>query len=174
MDLKEVIHLFKPNRDFKIPLNYLQSNLDGLQALIEMIITEKEYPYPEYASWILTHFVKIENSSVKPFQKELIDFILSPSSNQTLLRNVVNVLVQLKIDEYKESELLDRLMEFVKNGENKVALQVYSIQLFVQYIKKYPELKDELSSLVDLYTEGRTSAYHASVRDFHKKVKKIK
>ena len=77
MDLKEVLHLFKPNRDFKIPLNYLQSNPDGLKALIEMIAKEKEYPYPEYASWILTHFVKIENSSVKSFQKELIDFILS-------------------------------------------------------------------------------------------------
>jgi hypothetical protein len=54
-------------------------------------------------------------------------------------------LVQLKIDDYKESELLDRLMEFVKDGENKVALQIYSIQLFIQYIQKYPELKDELS-----------------------------
>lgn len=174
MELKEVIHLFKPNRDFQIPLNFLTSNPNELKSLVEMIKTEKEYPYPEYASWILTHFVKIENSSVKPFQNELIDFILSPSSNQTLLRNVVNVLVQLKIDDYKESELLDRLMEFVKDGENKVALQVYSIQLFVQYIQKYPELKDELSSLVDLYAEGRTAAYHASVRDFHKKVKKIK
>lgn len=174
MELKEVIHLFKPNRDFQIPLNFLTSNPNELKSLVEMIKTEKEYPYPEYASWILTHYVKVERDAVKPFQNKLIDFILSPSSNQTLLRNVVNVLVQLKIDDYKESELLDRLMEFVKDGENKVALQVYSIQLFVQYIQKYPELKDELSSLVDLYAEGRTASYHASVRDFHKKVKKIK
>ena len=75
--------------------------------------------------------------------------------------------------EDKESELIDRLIYFIQNNDNKVALQVYSMYNLVKFVKKYPELKIELVALIQIYNNERSAAYKGAVRNFLKRVKKF-
>lgn len=95
------------------------------------------------------------------------------NQNQSVLRNCVNVLQFLKGFDYKETELLDRFISFIKEGENKVALQVYSMYCLVSYVQKYPELKSEFVSIIELFVTERSAAYKGGVQNFLKMTKKI-
>lgn len=174
MLFEEVFINFHKKRDFKFTVAYFEKNSEEIKLLVDFITSQKAYPYAEYASWILIHITLFNKKLVEEYHKDFIDTVLMEESNQTVLRNCVSILVQFDLMEYKEGELIDRLISFIKSGENKVALQVYSIQMFLKYLLKYPELKDEFTSIVDLYREGRSPAYQAAVRNYHKKIKKIK
>ena len=174
MSFEEVFTDFHKKRDFKFAIAYFNKNRREVGLLVDFVTSKKAYPYAEYASWLLVHLTQFDESLVEEFHKDFIDTVLKEESNQTVLRNCVNILVQFDLIEYKEGELIDRLISFVQNGYNKIALQVYSIQMFVKYLFKYPELKEEFTSIVELYREGRSAAYQSAVRTYHKKVKKIK
>lgn len=171
---QEVFQAFHKTRDFKVAIPHFIDNEENLKELVECITFQREYPFAEYASWLLIHITQANRAIVQPFQKEIVDVVLSGTDNQSVLRNCVNILVQFDLIEYREGELIDRLIVFVKNVENKVALQVYSIHMFLKYLFQYPELKEEFTSIVELYREGRSAAYQAAVINYHKKIKKIK
>lgn len=120
-----------------------------LDELISIATSDLAHPYPESASWIMTHIQKLSPEILAPFQPQIIDTLLR-SQNQSVLRNLMNVTASLELIEYKESELLDRLIAFIKDDSNKVALFVYAMYKLVQFTEKYPEIKTEILGIIAL------------------------
>ena len=119
------------------------------------------------SSWILTHIAKSNPELIQPFYEKLVD-ILFITENQTVLRNCTNILYHLNPTEYKESELIDQLIQFIQNNNNKVALQVYSIYFITHFVKKYPELFEEVRSIIELNSHNHSPAYNVAIRNFRK------
>jgi hypothetical protein len=171
MTTKDLILKFHQSRDIEYYTNYFIQNPNQIGEIIYIIEKQEKYPLSEYGSWILTHIVKAEKESILPFEKQFIDIFLTKVENQSVMRNCMNVLQFLPNISYRESELLDKLIVIIKNGENKVALQVYSMYNLVRFVNKYPELKTELTSIVELYFQERSAAYKAGVKIFLKRIK---
>ena len=123
---------------------------------------------PEYASWIMVHLSKTEKIDLIHFQNKLIDFLFI-NENESVRRNILNVQKHLGITTYKECQFIDLLISYIQNYEEKVAVQVYSIQILVSFAKKYPVLKTELLEIIKLNYEKKTPAYYAAQRYFVKK-----
>ena len=77
------------------------------------------------------------------------------------------------IQEYKESEFIDLLFNFILDKSHKVALHVYSMYVLANFIKKYPELKDEFLQTISLNSANTSPAYSAGVRKVQKILKNI-
>ena len=136
------------------------------------IFNLEEYPYKEYASWILIHVSQSGEIELQHYYPRLVD-VLFETNDQTVLRNVARSLHQLQITDYRESEFIDLLIGFIQNYENKVALQVYSIYLLQQFVKRYPELKEEIIEIIALHRPEKTAAYKVAERNFLKFAAKI-
>ena len=171
MTTKDLILKFHQSRDVKFYTNYVIQNPNQIGEIISLIEKKEKYPFSEYGSWLLTHIVKLEPSLILPFEKQLVEIILNEIENQSVLRNCTNVLLLIPSITYKESELMDRLISFIKNSENKVALQVYSMYNLIEFVRKYPELKTEITSIVEMYFQERTAAYKAGVNKFLNRIK---
>jgi hypothetical protein len=171
MTTKDLILKFHQSRDIKFYTNYFIQNPNKIGEIISLIEKKEKYPFSEYGSWILTHISKLEPSLILPFEKQLVDIVLNEVENQSVLRNCTNVLLLIPAISYKESELMDRLISFIKNSENKVALQVYSMYNLVKFVKKYPELKGELILILNMFYNERSVAYKAGVNKFLKIIK---
>jgi hypothetical protein len=137
-----------------------------LDNLVQVVVELQEYPYKEYASYLMTHMVKSKKIDFQPYYNQLVD-VLFKTKDQTVLRNVTNVINHSKITDYRESDFIDLLIGFVQDPKNKVALHVYSIYVLVQFVKKYPELKGEIEQIIALNAEGKTAAYRIATRNFH-------
>jgi len=171
---QEIIENFHETRDFKATIAYFEKNPSDISNIIKSIPSKRKYPFAEYSSWILIHITQHNKQLVVAYQKTIIDVILSNNQNQTVYRNCLSVLLNFDLIDYKEGELIDKAISFIQNNENKVALQVYSIQLLTKFLTLYPELKEEFTSIIELYSEGRSAAYQSALKNYHKKVKKIK
>ncbi len=170
--VKDRIIRFSKERNVKLEVEYFLAHEDQLLDFIELLKSDPNYPYPEYGSWLLCHLVKADNELVSKYKSELIQ-LLHTSENNSLLRNLMNVLNTLPFNESENSVLLDRCLSFIQESSYKVALQVYSIYYLVNYIKVYPELKGELLQMIEIHYNNRSSAYRAAVRKFKVKVDKI-
>jgi len=172
VDIKEKVREIQIVRDKQSFVKYFSNNKKDLDALVKLTLDLEEYPYKEYSSWVLVHLCKSQNTDLQYLYPDFVD-LLFKTDNQSVLRNVVNCLCQLKITDYRESDLIDQLILFIQTHENKVALQVYAMFLLVQFIKKYPELKPEIIEVIELNKRGKTAAYSSASRKFLRLIKNI-
>jgi hypothetical protein len=136
-----------------------------LKNLINVACSKLEHPYPAYAAWIVSNISKKNTELLVEFQPQLIDTILS-SNNQSVLRNCVQSLNNLPISNYKEGELLDRLIGFIQDDSNKVALFVYSIYLLAKFTRKYPAIKQEIQVIIDSKPLIQQPAMRVGIRNY--------
>lgn len=122
-------------------------------------------------SWVCTHLVEVDNNLFQHAHIDILKF-LQNGTHQSSLRNWMKVLTHVNIDEEYQGLALDLCTQFISDNTNKVALQVYSIQVITKLIPLYPEIYSEIKSLLELHAIEKSPAYHASVRLFLKKTKK--
>ena len=168
MDIKKYLDEFKNKRNFTEILPFLNEDKVFRENLLKIIEDKSSYPYSEYASWIWIHLAKGNLKLVQKYYNRLVD-ILFNTSNQSVLRNTLATLNHIEIESYKESELIELLFGFLENKKNKVALHVHSIYLLEKFIKKYPELSNELVLYVNLLSENASPALTVAIRKFKNK-----
>ena len=157
---------FRWAMDKKQLLSPFLKDAKKIDALVQITHDLEEYPLKEYASYALTHLQKggIDLSS---HRKKFIDTLFK-TDDQTVLRNVTNMLSHMELTSYKESELLDLLLEFVIDPKNKVALHVYSIYILAKFVRKYPDLEQEIRTVIIYNSKDKAPAYRIAIRNFEK------
>jgi hypothetical protein len=136
--------------------------------LVALALSSKKAPLPAHASWLLIHLAKHDWTLLEEYEQAFIDCFLQ-SSNQSILRNMLVVLLEFPLTDYRESEFLDGLISHVKNEENKVALRVYSLYKLLQFVQRYPEILHEIQAVIELIESHPMSpAMRVGVRNFNK------
>jgi len=172
MDLRSKVLEIRNERNFPRFKNYFRANPKEIKYLVQLINEKEAYPIPEYASWILTHLAKGNPESIQLFYKRIVDELFI-NKNPSVRRNLIGVIDSLELTNYKESDFIDLLISFIQDFENKVAVQVYSIQVLTKFVHQYPELKEEILEIIVLHSENKSPAFSASMRKFLRKTKNI-
>jgi len=167
-EVHEEILAFRWGEDKSAYINYFTSDPKKLDRLLRCIYQLEAYPIKEYSSWMLVHILRSKKVDGRPFYNDLLDTLFK-TDNQSVLRNVANCIMEIGLQEYRESELIDLLLGFINDASNKVALQMYSMRLLMKICDKYPELISEVREVIHLNSEGKTAAYKVGMRDFDKK-----
>ena len=167
MDVLELIQKHAKSKDFISLYTRFIDQSEYLNDLIEVAASDLKHPFPEYASWLVLHIAKNKPIVLQPFQKKIIDRILT-SRNQSVLRNLIYSNHLIGKTSYQEGELLDYLIEAIRNENNKVALQVYALYSLLPFIKDYPELKSEIDAILQIKQEPLKPAMKVAIRNFHR------
>lgn len=163
---------FITERDFKKATSFLADEQKLCEKLLRLIEQKAEYPFAEHASWMWIHLAKEKPAFAQPFYPRLLD-ILFETKNESILRNVLNALFQLEIEDYRQSEFVDLLFGFLLNKAHKVALHVYSIYFLMRFVRLYPELKGELQHCVEILMENPTPALTVAARNMRRALASI-
>ena len=154
------------------PENYIlfTEHPEWIPALWETVKSNKEHPFPEYAAWWWLHIGLERSDLITSYQNEMIDLALV-NNNQSVLRSIVRVLSTLPTSPYRETEWLEKLISFLENHDNKVALQVYALYTLVGFVKLYPDLTSEIDTLLQFKEElGLQPAMKVGIRKFRKAI----
>lgn len=172
MDIRQKILEIRSAQDRSTFGVYFANRPEEFQELLACFFNLDEYPYKEYASWMLIHISQSKRIDLQSYYPQFVD-LLFKTNDQTVLRNITRTLHDFTVTNYRESEFIDLLIGFVQDHNNKVALHVYSIYLLAQFVRHYPELKAEISEVIALHRVGKSAAYFSSERNFHKLTKSI-
>lgn len=130
----------------------LMNDTESIEGLVELVSSDDKYPYPQYASHLLLHVSWKNHNLIEPFYEKVVDCVLT-TENPSLKRNLMGVVNCFPITEYKEGDILDWLFSAIGNPASKPGLLNYSVRKLAQYIEKYPELRQEVESALELREE---------------------
>ena len=167
-EIRRKLESFRESRDIPKFTKYFLASQERMDTLLLCITNLEPYPLKEYGSWLLCHMLKDGKIDGVPLYQPLADTLFE-TKDQTVLRNILNCINEIGIQEYRESELFDLLLGFINDASNKVALQMYSMRWLMQICEKYPELIPEVREVIHLNSEGKTPAYRAGMYHFEKK-----
>lgn len=136
----------------------------------EILLLSKrtDYPFPEYSSWFMAHLAKDHPKRVVKFSELMIDIWLS-STNPGLHRNMLKALTLLPFTEYRDGEMLDKLLFYLKDLDTKVAVKVYALTYLENFLSEYPEIFNEIEGILIAQLEDSTPAFKSRTRHFFKK-----
>jgi hypothetical protein len=122
---------------------------ESVTGLVELAVSEDVYPYPQYASQLLLHVARKNNKLIESGYNDIVDCFLN-TVNTSVQRNLLGVLLCFPLKEYKEGELLNNLFSIINNPDSKPGLTNYAVHKLSQYLKVYPELKNEMEQSLEL------------------------
>jgi hypothetical protein len=146
---------------------------EQIPDLVELALGSKKAPLPAHASWLLIHVAKADWNLLAAYETAFIDCFLK-SNHQSILRNLLVTLLEFPLTDYREGDLLDSLINHVKNKENKVALRVYSLYKLTEFVQRYPEIKVEIDAVLEIIQENPMSPFmKIGIRHFKEMCRKF-
>jgi vacuolar-type H+-ATPase catalytic subunit A/Vma1 len=125
---------------------------ERLETLHNVAMIPDKYPHQEYSSYLVSHLYHEIYTKQHPARiKQLIDHLFV-TENHTVRRNLLKVVVHTK-STYREGEILDLLLKFIMSADEAIAVRSYAFSKIMQYLKVYPELRQEIDSIIDAHGE---------------------
>lgn len=127
-----------------------------------------DYPFPEYSSWFLTHLAKDHPKRVFKFTEKIIDVWLE-SDNHAIHRNLLKTVTHIPFTNYRDGEMLDRILWFLNDSDTKVAVKLFCFNYLENFMEEFPELFHEVEQIINNHFENSTSAFKGRSQKFLKK-----
>lgn len=124
----------------------------AVPMLVALALSKKAHPVPAYSAWLLVHLAKAKPSLVAPFQDQLTAGLLE-TSNHSIQRSLLVVLLELPIKRRFKAELLNCCFEVFAHPESAVANRVYALYHLKRFVKMYPEIDQEVKAQIGIIQE---------------------
>lgn len=169
-NIKETIQAFRKDRRFDLIITRMAGDEHFRTALLHEISC-REYPYPEYASWIAHHYFKQHIEQLQqwiPFVRK----VLLETDNTSVQRNLANLFHLEVLPVSEDGVLLDLFLSFLESADAPPALKHAALRsIEKQFFPAYPELIPEIGQLLFLHQEDRRPSIESMRRNYRKNYK---
>ncbi len=119
-----------------------------IDALLELVSEEHDYPTPEAAVWTIRHALDHCKPHHKYIALKLTDEIHT-IQRDSYLKNVLGTLKSLTLPEETYGVIADATLSFLANPTRSKAVHYYSLELMFTLCNAIPELTREFVLTVD-------------------------
>lgn len=138
--------------EFLSLIDVFASDEASVRGLVELVASNDRHPFPQYASHILLHIGRSYYDKVDCWYESLLDTVLS-TTNTSVKRNLLGVLLCAPLKPYRDGELLDWLFTVLNDPDSKPGQLNYAVKKLAQYLTLYPELEKEIELALELREE---------------------
>ena len=150
----------------------LITDINSFHSLIQIIQLD-EQKLSARASWVLQEMIKM-NFDVSPSHFAMLIEVVSKTKIDGVKRNILSSLQLFDIADEVIGELSDYCFSILVSSKETVAVKVYAMQIAANACKKYPELKSELLTCIELELPKNSVAFYARAKRVWKELEKIK
>ncbi len=125
----------------------IQSKQD-LQALLNLIHPDHDYPTPEAAAWCIRH----ASSHLKEYHSFIAEGIIQPLqlfNRDSLIKNIIGTLKVIEIPKTCYGEITNYCFDFLTQPTRSKAVLYYSMEVMTKICKAEPELQREFCMIMD-------------------------
>ena len=122
------------------------------------------------AAWVHIHCADIDKMGMQLCVNELAKVLNHTNLTDSVIRCVLRTLYKrVKIPEDLHSKLIDKCIAYITDESQSIAVKAFSVHLLTKLVKSYPELKREISLIVNpLLDYAPTPAVRHVVKVFNK------
>ncbi len=151
-------------------ISYMESHPEAFEEAIKLSLGD-EQPFCWRAASLLWSCMKENDSRIKPYVKKIIAAL--PAKEEGHQRELLKILFKMDLTENQESFLFDTCMTLWKQINSQPSIRHNAFRYIVKMAKKYPELSNEISFLIqNRYMETLSPGARKSVYKIAKELTK--
>lgn len=126
----------------------------------------------QWAGWPLSYCVEKHPELLKPYFKQILDYVDKPGNHEAVARNVMRMLQYVGIPKKFHGRVMDLCFSFIGKHGTAPAVKAFSLTVVEKLAEIYPEIKPELKLVIEDRWEHETAAFHSRARKILKKLEK--
>lgn len=147
MDFKSLLTNFPSAAEKEFIISEVGDSLEKFQTLLDLTLFEKD-PLAWRAAWILDGSDEQQPGLASGFISTIIQRLPNLESKGAL-RSLLRLLCRYEIPEDEQGLLVDLCFAYMVSELYPVAVKVHAMQIIYLHALIYPELKDELVSVIE-------------------------
>ena len=144
---------------------------DNMQQLINCLLSHDSV-VAQRAAWSIGWSVKLNVASLQPFIDTLIPLIERKDVHDAVIRNTMLVLESIIIPEEYHGVVLNCCFNFIENPATPPAIKAYSMTTVYNLSKQYPEILQELKTIIENNWDHETPAFKSRGKKILKTIKR--
>lgn len=146
----DIIQSLKKEHSRKMMLNivdYIGDDPKRFSELISVFI-DGNYRLTQRASWPMSYIVRQNPELIYPWLKDMITWLDKPF-HISVKRNIIRILQDISIPEKYLGTIIEKCFTYLRNENEAIAVQAFSMQVVFNACLKYPELAYELKICIE-------------------------
>lgn len=142
---------------------YACASKRNFAALMKCFLND-DYRLAQRAAWSVGWAARQKPAMIKPHIKTLAAALKRADVHPAVLRNAVRVLQEIDIPKKFHGEVMDACFRFLEGHETPVAIKAFSLTTLFNLSKIYPEIKPELSLIIEERWPHETAAFRSRAK----------
>ncbi len=158
--LKEKIH--SKNHATAIA-EYACSSPKNFKELVQCFL-DNEYRVSQRAAWSLSWGARKKPEMIAPYIKDLVNQLGRKDVHNAIIRNSVRILETIEIPKKFHGEVMNQCFDLIENPKTPVAIKAFSLTTLFNLSKKYPEIKNELKTIIETLYDNESAAFKSRAK----------
>lgn len=151
--------------------NYACRSGNNFKELMECY-SSKNFLLAQRAAWSVSIAGRLHPELVLPHLKYLVDVLDRKDVHDAVIRNSVRILETIDIPKKYQGKVMKACFGFLQDYSIPGAIKAFSMTTLFNLSKQYPEIRNELKSIIEGHWEHETPAFKSRGRKILAAIKK--
>ena len=169
MNLRETILAEHSKAQTNIIINWVGDSQKRFDELFSLFLND-EYRVVQRAGWPLSYIaIAYPKLIVKHFSK-LLKNLYKPGLHTAVKRNTVRLLQAIPIPQRFHGEVMNLCFDYISSPYEAVAVKAFSLSILQNLSQQYPDIKQELKTIIEDRWDFETAAFHSRAKKILKEL----
>jgi len=171
MDIRSLLTNLPSREEREIYIRAVGQSRKNVATLLDLIFKEKD-PVAWRAAWVLDGCDELYPDLAGPSVPSIIKQLPGLSSSGAL-RSLLRMLCRYEIPEEFQGLLIDQCFGYMVSELYPVAVKVHAMQIIYNHVLLYPDLKDELITVIEDQMGNNSVGFSSRGRRLIQRLEKI-
>jgi hypothetical protein len=168
MDIRKTLEEGQSKASTLRIMKYIGTDKTRFRVLVELFMNS-DYRITQRAAWPLGDHSIEHPELIRPYIPKMMKKLSETGHHPAIPRNILRIFQEVEIPQKYQGPLLDLCFKFIMDVAQPLAIRAFSITVAAKICSNYPELKSELSILLDeLKKYPQSPALTVRIRDAFK------
>ncbi len=144
-------------------VTWIGSNQQRFNELFRLFLND-EYRVVQRAAWPLSFAVIAHPQLIKMHFSKLIKNLEKPALHDAVKRNTLRLLQEIEIPKKQHGILLNHCFNYISSHTEKAAIKAFSLSILQNLAIQYPDIKQELITIIQNRWPYETPAFKSRAR----------
>jgi hypothetical protein len=169
MNLREAILAEHSKANCTKIVNWIGNNQQRFDELFDLFI-DNDPIVMQRAAWPLSYAATDYPRFIKKHFRELLKNLKKPGLHDAEKRNTIRLLQVIVIPEKFHGEVMDLCFKYIISPDEKPAVKAFSLTVLQNLSKQYPDIKQELKTIIETRLEFESAAFKCRAKKILKEL----
>lgn len=136
------------------------------------LFTSNEYKLVQRAAWPLSYAVAAHPVLIQKHVGKLLRYLEQPNLHDAVKRNSVRLLQDINIPQKYQGNVMNLCFAYIISPKEKPAVKAFSLTVLQNLSRQYPEIKNELRTIIETQWDNESPAFRSRARKILKELRK--